>query len=302
MIVVLIAGCSSEPSITREMLDSDAFFDPSLYQPARYLVSRAIPTPTPEQARRPVIIMGHGYTATTFEWDELRAWANGRTDFYLSQVLLGGHGRTYEEFSKSTWHDWQSSLTDEYEALLNAGYQNITLLTSSTSGALVLNLVASDYFSNRPAPRNVLLVDPIVIPSDKNLSLIKAVGPMLGYIETKQSPEEDKYWYHFRPQETLQQLQRLLTVVRKDLEKGIALPANCKLKVYKSKQDSSADPVSAVLIYRGVKNAEGQPVTIQMVDSDLHVFTRLTLREQVSAKDRQNQLDTFTDIAAQVLR
>lgn len=302
IIVSLGLACSSEPDITPDMLDGGTLFDPSLYNPEKYLVSRATPNPTPEQARRPVIIACHGYSATTFEWDEFRAWAGNRTDFRLSQVLLGGHGRNYEEFKQSTWRDWQAAIIAEYDALLKAGYQNISLLGSSTSGALLLELMASGYFANRTAPRNLLLVDPIVIPSDKSLSLVKLLGPMLGYVETDQSAEEDKVYYRFRPQETLQELQTLLTVVRKNLEKGVTLPTNCALKVYKSKKDSSADPVSAVLIYKGVRTADGQPITVQLIDSDLHVYTRLQLRETVTTKDRENQTAAFTDIAARVLR
>lgn len=304
LLVVAIVGlaCSSEPDITKDMLDGGTLFDPSIYKPELYLVSKAIPTPTPEQARKPVIIACHGYSATTFEWDEFRAWAGGRTDFYLSQVLLGGHGRSYDDFKQSTWHDWQAAITNEYDALVKAGYQNISLLGSSTSGALLLEVVASGYFANRPAPRNLLLVDPIVIPSDKSLSLIGLVGPMLGYIDSKQPAVEDKVYYHFRPQETLQQLQSLLNVVRKDLEKGVTLPPNCALNVYKSKRDPSADPVSAVLIYKGVKTSDGQPVAVGLIDSDLHVYTRLNLREAATDKDRQNQTATFTDLVTRALR
>lgn len=305
LLVLAVVGlaCSSEPKITTDMLDGGTLFDPSLYKPEQYLVSKAIPNPTPEQARRPVIIACHGYTATTFEWDEFRTFLGSRTDVYLSQVLLGGHGRSYEEFKKSTWRDWQAAITAEYESLEKAGYQNISLLGSSTSGALLLELVSSGYFASRPALRNVLLVDPIVIPSNKTLSLVQVLGPMLGFTEaTDQSSAEDKVSYRFRPQETLQQLQKLLNVVRKGLEKGVTMPPNCLLKVYKAKKDSSADPVSAVLIYNGVKTADGQPTTVQLIDSELHVYTRLSLRATVTARDRQNQTATFTDIAARVLR
>lgn len=301
-LAALSLACSKEPAITKDMVDGGTLFDPSIYKPENYLVSRAIPTPTPEQARRPVIIACHGYSATTFEWDEFRSWATGRTDFYLSQVLLGGHGRSYDEFKKSTWRDWQAAITTEYDALVKAGYQNISLLSSSTSGALMLELVSSGYFANRPAPRNLLLVDPIVIPSDKSLSLVKALGPMLGYVEADQPASEDKVYYHFRPQETLQQLQELLTTVRKDLERGITLPTNSSLKVYKSKKDPAADPVSAVLIYQGTKLADGKPIDVQLIDSELHVFTRLNLRDGVTPNDRQNQTATFTDIVTRVLR
>ncbi|WP_020597490.1 alpha/beta hydrolase [Spirosoma panaciterrae] len=293
-------ACAPEPSITKEMLDSGTLFDPSLYNPANYLVSKALPTPTPEQAKKPVIIACHGYSATTFEWDEFRSWSAGRTDFLLSQVLLGGHGRSYNDFKASSWHDWQEAIMTEYSQLEKAGYQNISLLTSSTSGALVLELIASGYFVNHIKPRHVLLVDPIVIPSDKSLSLIGLFGPMLGYIETKQSIEEDKVYYHFRPQETLQQLQNLLTTVRKDLEKGITLPIGCDLKVYKSKKDPAADPVSAVLIYQGTQTADGKPVSVELINSDLHVYTRLKHRESITAQDQLNQTSTFSDIRQRV--
>lgn len=305
MLLVLAAvslACSHEPAITKDMLGGGTLFDPSLYKPANYLVSKAIPNPTPEQAKKPVIIACHGYSATTLEWDEFRSWANGRTDFYLSQVLLGGHGRSYDDFKASTWHDWQAAIMDEYSQLEKAGYQNISLLTSSTSGALVLQLVASGYFNNHIKPRNLLLVDPIVIPSDKSLSLIGVLGPMLGYIETNQSAAEDKEYYHFRPQETLQQLQSLLTVVRQDLEKGITLPAGSTLKVYKSKKDPATDPVSAVLIYQGTQTTDGSSVHVELIDSDLHVYTRLKLRESVTTKDLQNQAATFSDISRLVTR
>ncbi|GAB3279611.1 hypothetical protein GCM10027347_54480 [Larkinella harenae] len=302
LLSLLVLACGKEPAITPAMLDSGTLFDPSIYNPEKYLISKAIPNPTPEQARKPVIIACHGYSATTFEWDEFRAFLGNRTDVYLSQVLLGGHGRSYEDFKKASWQDWQLAIMAEYDSLVEAGYQNISLVGSSTSGALLLEMVASGYFAKRPTPRNLLLVDPIVIPSDKTLSLVGVVGPMLGYIEADQPAAEDKVYYHFRPQETLQQLQKVLTVVRKDLEQGITLPTNCQLKVYKSKKDPTADPVSAVLIFRGTKQADGSPIAVEIIDSDLHVYTRLNLREGLTAKDRTNQTTTFMDLANQALR
>lgn len=302
LVALVGLSCSKEPAITDDMLDSGKLFDPSLYKPEQYLISKAIPNPTAAQAARPVIIACHGYSATTFEWDEFRTYLGNRSDVHLSQVLLGGHGRSYADFKQSTWRDWQAAITTEYEALLSAGYRNISLLTSSTSGPLLLELVSSGYFANRTAPRNLLLVDPIVVPSSKSLSLIGVLGPMLGYIDTDQPAAEDKVYYHFRPQETLQQLETLLNIVRKELEKGVTLPTGTALKVYKSKQDPAADPVSAVLIYNGTKTAAGQPTEVQLIDSKLHVYTRLNLRTDVTATDRQNQTATFTDIVNRVLR
>lgn len=301
LLALVFFACGQEPEITEDMLDGNTIFDPALYEPESRLLSYAIPEPTAEQALTPVIIACHGYTATTFEWDELRNRLGNREDIYISQVLLGGHGRTYTDFKSSGWKDWQAAITEEYSRLERAGYKNISLLGASTSGALFLELLASDYFSGRTSPRHFFLIDPIVIPSNKSLSLIGIFGPMLGYVETVQSKEEDRVYYHFRPQETLQELQKLLTIVRKDLEQGIELPENSSFKVYKSKKDPSADPVSAVLIHKGLKTFEGLPVEIELIDSDLHVYTRLALRDDYSSRDLQNQQETFDDIINRIL-
>lgn len=299
---IICFGCGKEPEITDQMIDGKIIFDPSINDPEKYLLSYAIPDPSVEQALKPVIIACHGYTATTFEWDEFKNWVGDRDDVYISQVLLGGHGRSYTDFKNSSWKDWQAAITEEYSRLEQAGYKNINLLGASTSSALFIELLASDYFKDRLAPENIMLIDPIVIPSNKTLSLVGVVGPMLGYLETIQSAEEDKVFYHFRPQETLQELQDIINVVRKELEKGISLPENCSLKVYKSEKDPTADPVSAVLIYKGIKTSEGQAIEVEMIESDLHVFTRLGLRETFSSQDLENQQRTFEDLINRVTK
>ena len=299
--LLALGGCGKDPVITDTMLDGEVIFDPSLYNPEEYLVSYANPTPTPEEAAAPVIIAVHGYSATTFEWNTFRERA-ALDSVPVSQVLLGGHGRTYDDFKNSTWQDWQSAIMEEYERLVNAGYTNVSLLTSSTGGALVLELLASGYFDNSLAPNEILLVDPIVVSSDKTLSMVGIVGPMLGYIESGNTAEEDKYWYHFRPQETLQELQKVITRVRKELQRGITLPPNSQMKVYKSDRDPVADAVSAVMIYKGVSTDAGKPVEIDLVDSEIHVFTSLQLRHNPDALDFQNQEDAFFDILERVGR
>lgn len=301
LLVIAIAGCDKSPEITDNLLDGPVLMDSSLLFPEKYLISYQIPNPSTAQTQTPVIIASHGYSASTFEWKELREWLGDRDDILLSQVLLGGHGRTYEDFKASTWQDWQSSIKEEYERLIDAGYTNIHFVGSSTSCTLMMEMVASGYFKNKITPKNILLVDPIVIPSSKILSLIGILGPVLGYVDSGNTPEEIPYWYSYRPQETLQELQEVINVVREDLEKGIKLPAGMNLKVYKSKQDPTADPVSAVLIYKGIETASGDKIELEMVDSKLHVFTRLHLRDDVSAKDISNQQGAFSDIADHVL-
>ena len=297
-----LAACDKEPDITDTMLDGGIIMDPSIYQPEKYLVSLSNPRPNPTEAQKPVIIAVHGYSASTFEWDEFRKWAGSRPDFLISQVLMGGHGRDYESFKKASWKDWRQPVLEEYQRLEQAGYQNISLAGSSTGGAVILEMLANGYFDNHLKPENIFLIDPIVVPSDKFLTLVGIAGPILGYVEADNSADEDKYWYHFRPYETLKELRELINIVRRDLEKGIKLPAGTSLKVYKAEADDSADPVSAVLIYKGLKTSEGKKVEVNMVNSNLHVFTRLDLRKTVTFQDRENQQNTFADIATRLTR
>jgi carboxylesterase len=292
---LLFSTCSKSPDITPNMLDSTAIYDPSLNAPEDYLLSYFNPNPSAEEAARPVFITCHGYTASTFEWEEFRTWTGDSADYYISMVLLGGHGLTYDEFKNATWHDWQQSIKTEYDRLVSAGYTNLNFIGSSTSCPLIVDLINSNYFTDKVVPKNIFLVDPIVIPSTKILSLVNVIGPMLGYIEADNTTEEDLYWYHFQPQETLQELNDLITKVRHQLEDGIVLPQGCSLKVYKSIQDGVADPVSAVLLFQGIKTSSGGDIEVDMIESDIHVFTRLSLRDNVTVTDQNNQLFAFND-------
>lgn len=292
---ISLGSCGDPSEIPNELLDGKIIFDPSIMTPENYLTSLSNPNPTSEEASRPVFLLCHGYSASTFEWSEFIEWSGTTESYYTSRVLLGGHGRTYEEFKSTSWYDWQQTIFDEYEALLAAGYTNINLVGSSTGGALILEAISSGYFKGKTAPKHIFMVDPIVLPSDKILPLIGVLGPLIGYTEAENTNGEKSYWYTYRPQETLQELQKVIKKVRQDLQKGIVLPSQTSLNVYKSTHDSSADPASAVLIYKGVSPTS--QVSIKMIDSELHVFTRLNFREEsVSAQDRLNQEQTFQEM------
>lgn len=294
--VLLLTGCSDEPTIDNStMLDGDQIFDASIYNPENYLVSVAIDSPTTIQKNTPVIIATHGYSATTFEWDEFRNYSDMNANILISQVLLGGHGRTYEEFKNSTWKDWQTPIMNEYNTLRDKGYININFAGSSTACALMLDLIKTDKIGANGL-KHIFLIDPIVIPSDKSLTLIGLIGPMLGYFESTNTTTEDSYYYRFKPQETLKELLNLTNKVRKDLQNGFNLPQNTQMKVYKSTNDDVADAVSAVLLYKGLKNNDGSKINIQMIDSKLHVVTRLDGRDHITQKDIDIQKQVFDDM------
>ncbi|TKC00242.1 alpha/beta hydrolase [Pedobacter cryophilus] len=296
--IFFIASCSKDPKIDDTMLDSGLYFDQSIYNPEKYLVSSSNPSPTPTEALKPIIIAIHGYGATTFEWDEFRNWKGLRTDFSISQVLLGGHGRDYQTFKNSTWQDWRQPIINEFEKLESQGYKNISFAGSSTACTLILKMLADHYFDDHIKPKHIFLIDPIIVPGNKTLSLVGVLGPMIGYTTVENSAGEEKYYFHYRPYETLQQLRDVINVVRKDLEKGIVLPVGCTLNVLKSEKDDVADPVSAVLIYKGTKASNGTSINVKLVASDLHVFTRLSARNPTpTANDFINQTNAFNEIA-----
>lgn len=304
-IFMLIAfnSCNKTPEIDNStMLDGDQIFDASLYHPENFLASAYLANASPQQLNTPIIVVAHGYSATTFEWDELRTLSNSDTSFYVSQVLLGGHGRTYQDFLNASWKDWQSSIMDEYTKLSNLGFKKIYLAGSSTGAPLIINLVKSGYFNSLTKPKGIFLIDPIVVSSNKTLTMVGLLGPILGYTTVKLDTGEMGHWYVYRPQETLKQLMSLINQTRKDLEDGITLPEGTTLKVYKSTKDEVADAVSALLIYKGMKLANGGKIEVEMVDSKLHVYTRLKGRNSVSANDISLQLKTFNEMKSKMLQ
>lgn len=300
LVFVLLVSCAKSPDINNEtMLDGDQIFDMSLINPEDFLISARYPNPSEVLKNTPVVIAAHGFSASTFEWQEFSEFAETKGTFLVSQVLLGGHGRSHEEFKNATWKDWQSSIIDEYNKLSQLGYKNIYLIGSSTGCPLIINMVKTNALT-RTKPKGIYLIDPIVISSNKTLTLVNALGPVLGYTTTNLEAGEEGYWYVYRPYQALIQLMELIDLVRKDLQHGITLPEGTKMKTYKSIVDDAADPVSAVLIYQGMKRSDGSKTAVEMVDSKLHVFTRLRGRESVTQADRDLQQHVFGEIAGEL--
>ena len=120
---------------------------------------------------------------------------------------------------------------------------------------------------------------------------------MLGYVESDLENGAQNYWYKFRPHETVSELNHVMKLVQKRLENGISLPLNTYMKVYHSKNDPTASSTSTVLIYKGMNTAQNGKVDVEIMDSDIHVFTRLALRDAVTSKQRNNQSYAFNDMS-----
>lgn len=300
--LLMLAACNPQPDIDdATMLDGTQINDLSLYNPEDYLVSLAIPNPTEAQKNTPVLIAAHGYSASTFEWDELQEFARQDGSFLVSQVLLGGHGRDFADFKAARWQDWQSSIRDEYRRLRAAGFRNISLTGSSTGAPLIVHLFTNGFFEVNGAPNEVFLIDPIVVSGNKTLVLVELLGPVLGYTTTDLDEGEKGKWYVYRPQESLRQLMALIDLTRKNLEKGITLTPGTRLKIYKSEIDRTADPVSAVMLHKGLRTATGAKVEVEMIPSDLHVFTRLRGRDRITPENKAQQQAAFHEIRDRIV-
>lgn len=294
---VILIGCSTPVEYEDDWLDSPLVNDPSLEDQTFRVSTR--PGLTAADRSKPVIITAHGFTASTYEWEEFAGFAEASGEFLVSRVLLGGHGRTIGDFEKSSWREWGQPIIDEYNALVEQGYTDISLAGASTGGALILQQIAAGRFDRLP-PRHFFFIDPIVVPGDKNLTFISLVGPLLDNVPQDNITEAERpYWYSNRPSEALDQLYKLCKRVRSDLQDGFRLPPTSTAKVYKTAHDQTADPVSALLIYKGMRGADGERIGVEMIDSDLHVFTRLQGRDPASvlASDRQHQRAAFAEMA-----
>lgn len=271
------------------------------------LISDRLPPPS-DSAKESlrVIIAVHGYSASAFEWGELPAYLDTVPEYSgiaVSRVVLGGHGRDLDDFRSATWKDWGKPILAEYDTLSALGYKHISFACMSAGCALLMQYLSDGAFDDRPAPDWIFLIDPLVVPADKLLSTINIAGPILGNSPDEGSPEENRHWYVNRPEETLQQLYALTNVVKNRLEDGFRLPEGTEAMVRKSKHDKSADPVGAVLVYKGMRKADGSHVDVKLVDSPLHDFTRLALRKQtLTAADTALQIATFREMADRVLK
>jgi carboxylesterase len=274
-------------------LDGTTINDSSLTHPEKFLLSVANPIPSIEDKSTPVFIAVHGFTASTFEWLEFKNFVKSNGNALISVVLLGGHGRDYTDFKNATWEDWQAPIITEYNALRALGYTNISFIGSSTGCPLLLEAISAKKL-NTDVLKKVFFIDPIIVPSNKTLALISAVGPALGYSESTMEQGENGFWYKYRPYQALEQLNSITQIMRKKLEDGITLPDNVSLTVYKAKKDGAADPIGAALLYNGITNKEKLKVTI--INSELHVFTRLKGRNVITSEDLELQNNIFNEI------
>ena len=302
-----LISCSAKLSNESGSLDMPDILDTSITHTS-YKVSEREKVST----ATPVVIAAHGYTATSYEWEEFLHYADGyipetetypmsntpytpSQNLYVSVVLLGGHGRSLETFRNATSEDWAQPIVDEYNALVAKGFTNISLMGASTGGTLILEKLRQGAFSL--PPKHVIFIDSLVVPRNKMLHLVPYLSAIISDQKNEESTDKEKpNWYLTNPKEAMIQLERLLKNIQQHLASGISLPQSTQCHIYQSKKDPTVDPISSYLLYKGISQSNGQSPYFTPIDSSLHVFTRLQGRKDVTAQDRTNQKIVFDSI------
>jgi len=297
---LFLVACAKPEIVDGVSLESASVTDSSLLDPGAYLVSVADSLADTALVEVPVAVAFHGFSASTYEWIEYKRFSDSIGASRFSLPLLGGHGRDYSDFKNASWEDWLAEPLQEYRTLSERGYQHLDLVCSSTGCPLILKAFQSGKFKGLTPPRNLIMIDPIIAPSPKLLTIVDIVGPVIQNVKSSCTDIEMAHWYCNRPQEALDELMELLSATRRDLEDGITAPLGTQVLVYKSKQDGSADPISALMIYQGLRESDGSKVDVRLVDSKIHVFTRSIGRKSWTAEDDELRLRTYLEMTAEL--
>lgn len=282
---LLSAGCSTSYVTTANDLDTGNFKKTSL------LVSETVPAPTESQKDAKVVVLAHGYTASTYEMQALQEHLQAK-NFLVSNVLLGGHGTSVDAFAGTTWKDWGAPVATEYLKLRELGFRDVSVVGASTGGSLLLEMLASKKLT--PAPQRVVLVAPLVMFKSNTI----AFTGLLEWFGAKSSPNTlgknaEGNWYRNRPVSTLKSLVDLTEIVKGRLRTGIPLEANSKALVIQSDQDPTVDPESAKLILGGVQGS----VSLRIIHSQLHVPIRpIHVDRDWTVQEIQQQQELLSDI------
>jgi carboxylesterase len=247
-------------------LDSPLTRDIHFDDPYR-LVSSRFPTPTEAQKQSPVMVLVHGFSASTFEFDAFKkAMSKKAPSIMYSSVIMGGHGRDYQSFKAASYSDWVAPIRDEVEKLTSMGYERIILFGVSTGATGILHLILDDQLA-LGAIAHVLLMDAYVKPKDASLFFV----PVIQYVvkNTRSGAArsiETRHWHVNRPTSALVELLRLVKLVQGQL-KNLNAYDGPPMTLFTAKNDPTADTRGSDLVSSKVDGAR-----LVRYDSDRHVI------------------------------
>ncbi len=242
--IMLLNGCSSDNvKIETWWMDSKLTKDESLIPGSDLLVSNWKAPSDAEKNNRHIVMTIHGYTGSTHEWLEFKeyAYSNRRKDSIgVSLILLGGHGRDYYAFKASGWREWGKPILEEYDKLKKLGYKHISIVASSTGGALVIKYLNEGHMSDLD---HLFFIDTIVVPQNKMLYLSPYLKFFIGNKRSKyESKEKEENSYQIMPKDTLSELAKLIKSVKKDLKNTVQINPEATISIFQSQNDPTVDP------------------------------------------------------------
>jgi len=285
-------------------MDSPHTQSPALTDPS-YLVSSRFPSQENRPLDRPVLIAVHGFSATPYEWLELKEYmehpdqrgskggqghADSDNDPIVSLVLLGGHGRDLNAFKKACWQDWGHPILDEYQALRKQGYQRIHFIGASTGALLLLKYIADGEFGEDAG--HFFFIDPFFKARDP---LFKFAG-ILSYLKSYHGVYRGRNdqvlanWYNNYPGASLRQLRSLQKNVANIVTKGLQLPEHLHINILQSNNDPTSDPEGSINASQHIRDSNGEPVPLTMVNSSNHMFLHGRSRELKEWGDAETEI------------
>ena len=211
------------------------------------------------------IILVHGLTASPWETRELgeRLAAEG---YNVYGVLLAGHGTDRSELRKTKWQDWHSSLKNAYEAMSYIS-DKIYVIGVSSGGSLGIMLAEENKVDGI-----VCLACPVYL-KNKNTRLIPLIKHFYWYQKRELTEEEKKYYYEYRPLESIEQLEKLISTYSFSLAE-----VNMPIMIIQNKGDPTVDPESAEFIFEKIRSPDKQKIYFE---GNYHVLTRGEHKEEV---------------------
>ncbi len=259
------------------------------------LVSVRYSHPSYEIKQKPVFITAHGFGASPFEWKEFKDYVETHSNALVSNVYLGHH-QNLQLFSTATWQDWMQPIISEYQRLIDLGFETINLCGCSTGATLMLQLFHHNMFRPSIPIKHVVFIDSLIKTKKKLLYLLPYFKYFIKDIPVSSTTEEHHHWLPVRPLFSLLQLLDLINHSHDILKKGVSCASHITFSLFQSKHDPIIERQSALDIYNGLLKKTPLDISITMVQSKKHVFTRLEGREDVTLKDIELQQHIFKKI------
>jgi carboxylesterase len=275
-------GIHKEVSYEDDWLDSPLTRDINIDNPNR-LVSMSIPNPTPAQKLQPVMVLVHGFSASTFEFESFKkAMSASEPSVLFSNVILGGHGQDHEAFRRATYADWLAPIVAEVQALVALGYERIYMVGLSTGATGILHVLLDGLLPTESL-RGLFFVDIFITPKDTNLHIVPYIQYVVKNTRSGASrPIETRHWYVNRPTSALVQLLALTKTVQTQLTQD-AQRNTPPILLFTSDNDPTSDTIGSDVVADAIPNA-----TVVRYKSNRHIIVEPQAKRDWTDEDQAN--------------